>query len=124
MIRRIFSIIHNLRVYALLIIAFSFLYLAGANPLKVSFFIGAHISRAVGMDISVPENPFNKLALQLKEKEQLLNLREADLSKREASATGGSNDLYLAILGGGVILLFLLVMLNYYLDYKRRKLGK
>jgi hypothetical protein len=124
MIKRTVGAIHKLRVYLLLIITFSFLYLAGVNPVKVSFFIGAHISRAVGMDVSVPENPFNKLALQLKEKEQLLNLREADLNKREASTADNRNDLYLAILGGGVILLFLLVMINYYLDYKRRKTGR
>ncbi len=100
----------------------SFLFVLGVNPVSVSKFFGAKLGAAVGMSTSVPENPFNKLASQLKEKENALSVREQELNEREKTLEPGQNNNYLVtILGLGIVVLFALVLLNYYLDYKRRQ---
>ena len=75
------------------------------------------------MSVSVPENPFNRLALQLKEKEERLNQKEIELSEREKdlrNIKSGQNRLVTGLLVG-IVILFGLVILNYYLDWRRRK---
>ena len=123
MIKRTVKFIHNLRIYFFVLILISFFYYAGLNPVDISRFVGARIGSAVGMSVSVQENPFNKLALQLKEKEDKLNQREEDLAARESVLNTPNTFqakliLFLAI---GITVLFILVIVNFYLDYKRRK---
>jgi hypothetical protein len=73
--------------------------------------------------VSIPENPFNKAAVQLRDKEKKLALKERELIERELSLNnmGGSSDLLIYFMGGGIVLLFILILLNYYLDFTRRK---
>lgn len=115
--------IHRWRVYFLLGITALFLYYAQLNPLRIGQFVGAKMGQAVGMTTSVPENPFNKLAAQLEEKQDSLDAREAALDAREADlATGSSTQqkllLFVAI---GIVVLFVLILLNFYYDWHRQK---
>jgi hypothetical protein len=126
MIKKIIRIIHDLRIIFLLLIIFGFFGVVGINPVNLSQFLGAKFGQAIGMSVSIPENPFNKLALQLKEKEERLNAREAELAKRENVLTtsgvpAGNQDKLVFYLMIGIIILFILVVANYYLDYKRRQ---
>ncbi len=105
----------------LIVLFFVFLSL---NPINISQYFGARFGSAVGMSISVPENPFNKLALQLREKEDRLNQKERQLAKREAELGVAQNQdqtFLLILLTAGIIVLFVLVIINYYLDFKRRR---
>lgn len=123
MVKRTATLIHKLRVYFLLFIAVGFFYQIGLDPVDVGKFVGSNIGSAVGMNVSIPENPINKLALQLQEKEDALNAREQALSAREQELgidQGSNQNLLLMILGVGIVVLFILVIINYYLDYKRR----
>jgi hypothetical protein len=122
MFKKMIKFIHAARVYFLLFITVSFFYYLGLNPVDVGCFIGAKMGSAVGMSVSVPENPFNRLALQLKEKEERLNQKEIELSEREKilrEANRGQERLVIG-LTVGIVILFGLIVLNYYLDYRRR----
>jgi hypothetical protein len=123
MIIRVFKFIHTLRIFFLCFIIVGFLYIIGLNPVSIAKFIGAKFGFAVGMSTSVPENSFNQLASQLKEKENALAQREKELKIRadELQKENDGNDFLVVALGAGIIVLFALVLLNYYLDYKRRK---
>jgi len=126
MIKKIIKFIHELRILFLILIIFGFFGVIGINPINVSQFFGAKLGEAVGMSVSVPENPFNKLALQLEEKENSLNVREVELQKREQNLDSGGVPIdgqknVIVLLMVGIIVLFILVLVNYYLDYQRRK---
>jgi hypothetical protein len=124
MFKKIIRAIHYLRVYFLVFITISFFYYLGLQPVNVSKFIGAKMGRAVGMSISVPENPFNHLALQLDEKQSRLAVQENDLEKRELALTSinsGPQYKLIIVLATGIVVLFILILLNFYFDYRRRK---
>jgi hypothetical protein len=124
MIKKIISFVHSLRILFLVLIIFGFFGVIGINPVNLTEFFGAKFGQAIGMSVSIPENPFNKLALQLAEKENTLNQREIELNKKANELSAGKTDdqnpliTYLML---GIIFLFILVMVNYYFDYKRRK---
>jgi hypothetical protein len=124
MINKAIKAIHRLRILFLIIIAAGFLYTAGLNPVDVSVFLGAKLGRAVGMSTSVPENPFNKLTKELREKEEKLDTREAGIKEREeaiAEETISRQQNLIMVMAIGLVVLFLLVVLNYYLDFRRRQ---
>ena len=122
MLLRTAKLIHRLRVYFLALLVVAFFYYLGSNPIQVGRYIGARFGSAVGMSTSVPENPFNNLALQLKEKENRLTLKENELNDREKALNSGGN-LPLLLMGAGIIVLFVLVLVNYYLDFRRKKMN-
>ncbi len=121
--KKIIKLIHAARVYFLIFITISFFYYLGLNPVDVGKFIGAKMGSAVGMSVSVPENPFNRLALQLKEKEERLNQKEMELSEREKALREANRGQERLVIGltVGIVILFGLVLFNYYLDYRRRQ---
>jgi hypothetical protein len=127
MIKKIIGFIHSLRIVFLVFIICGFFGVVGINPVNLSEFLGAKFGQAIGMSVSVPENPFNKIALQLQEKENSLNQREIELNKRADELSAGKSDsqnpliTYLML---GIFVLFILVLANYYLDFKRRKTEK
>jgi len=97
------------------------------NPADIDSFIGAKMSGAESATINharVSENPFNKLALELSKKEKELNRYESSLLEKEAEIEKNSsliNNEVLAILSFAMATLFVLVLINFYLDHKRRK---
>ncbi len=123
MLKPTIKLIHHLRVLLFMMIVMSFLYVANLNPIDISVFLGAKMGSAIGMNISVPENPFNKLAFQLDEKEARLNEQEKKLDERaDALGVGDNIGLWLMIIAFGIGVLFVLILFNFYLDIKRRRL--
>ena len=126
MFHKIFKFIHDLKVFFLAIIFLSFFNILGANPLDIGRYFGAQFSQAVGMSVSIPDNPFNKLAIQLKDKEKNLNERELALINREKSLSNTDkfqNRIIYAV-GIGMIILLILIVVNFFLDYQRRRNGR
>jgi len=108
-------------VFSVLVLTFCFSWIFyGASPPDIMKYLLAQVGSGVGMSVSVPENPFNTLAQQLKEKETELEKREesimATLEKRERD----SRIIYNLILGLMTVL-FSLLLLNFYFDYQNRK---
>jgi hypothetical protein len=106
---------------------FSFcLFMMFLNPLRPVFFLGERLSAAtsIGSSASVPLNPINKLAMQLEEKEKQLTEKERFLDERalamERDNSVWRNRVMLGILLG-LILIFCLVLANFYFDSKRAK---
>ncbi|MCK4539735.1 hypothetical protein KAU09_01110 [Candidatus Parcubacteria bacterium] len=126
MFHKTVSFIHKLRVYFLAIIIIGFFVVAGLNPIDVGVFLGAKIGSAVGMSTSVAENPFSRLAFQLSEKEDRLNQKEKELNEREKSLDKHNKTedqtLLFWLMAGGIMVLFILIILNYYLDWKRKRI--
>ena len=126
MFHKTISLVHKLRVYFLVIIIIGFFAAIGINPVDVGIFLGAKIGSAVGMSTSVIESPFSRLALQLNEKEERLNKLEKELNEKEKNLSEHSKTenqpLLLWLMAGGIIALFALIALNYYLDWKRKKI--
>ena len=122
MIKKTVKFIHSLRLYLLAVIIVGFFFVSGLNPVDISVFFGAKLGRAIGMSVGVPNNPFNKLALELKQKEVELDQREKDLIKQEEglSGTGANDNLLIYGLGIGIFILFVLVGVNFYFDRRRR----
>lgn len=88
------------------------------SPAAISQYLFAQVGSAIGMSTAVPPNPFNTLSRQLEEKEKALLEKEAGLAEKEellAEKTDGKNHL---LIGGGILLI--LILLNFYLDYRRR----
>lgn len=119
--------IHRYRVAFLILISVLFLVYLGLNPVDVGKYFGARFGSAVGMSVGVPENPMNKLAMELKSKEDGLAARERDLADREAAlASAPMRDRYTVFsLFGGIFFLFVLILINFVLDrrYRRAKQG-
>ena len=126
MLHKTISLVHKLRIYFLIIIIIGFFVAVGLNPVDIGVFLGAKIGSAVGLSTSVVENPFSRLALQLNEKEERLNKLEKELNKKEKSLgeynKTENSRLLLWLMAGGIIVLFMLIALNYYLDWKRKKI--
>ncbi len=75
-------------------------------------------ANTVGVVAGVEANRFNTLAQRLDERERAVSTREAALIRGE----GGESDAYtltLVSVGGGALLA--LILLNFYLDAKRRR---
>lgn len=121
------KVIHKLRVYFLLFISLMFMIQLGLNPIDTGVFMGAKFGKAIGLEVSVPANPFNKLALQLNEKEAGLDEREEALNVREQALLVEKKEASnwpLWGMGTGIIILFFLVLTNFYLDFYNRLKAK
>ena len=132
MLNKLIKIIHTLRVFFFFLIFFVFLFYLGLSPLDVGRYVGAQFGAAISGDIptnisvSIPANPFNTLALQLKEKENKLSDREKGIDQRESDLirAGSLQSKLMWILSIGIVILFVLIIVNYIMDYKRRKQSK
>lgn len=127
MLKRTVTVIHNLRIFFLTLILVSFLALIGLNPINLAQLISTKIGLAVDMvnrtTAKVEPNPYNTVALQLKEKESTLGEKEKTLNQKEAdllTINAQQNKIIIA-LAVGIFILFALIITNYYLDYRRRK---
>lgn len=125
MVRKSVKIIHEMRILFLFFIPFCFFLVLGLNPIDVGKIIKVKVGQAVGMSVGVPENKYNKVAAQLEAKEDRLNEREQDirlLEERIVNSYGGQERLVM-FLSAGIVILFILVFVNYYLDYKKKKMS-
>ena len=127
MFHKTVSFVHKLRVYFLAIIIIGFFVAAGLNPIDVGVFFGAKFGSAIGMSTKIVENPFNKLALDLRDKEEKLNLKEKELNAREVGLDNTfqtKQPLALWVLAVGIFILFILMLINFIFDYKRKNKEK
>ncbi|MDA3840419.1 MAG: hypothetical protein PF572_04980 [Patescibacteria group bacterium] len=126
MLKKTVKHIHKFRILLFSFILFSFLHTVGVSPIDYTKYLGANFSRAVGIgsSASVPPNPMNTLALQLKDKEDWLNTRESQLDKRETDLKSASSVLQNKVIWGmiiGIVVLFLLILINFVMDWRRKK---
>jgi hypothetical protein len=120
----IVSFIHSLRIFFLSFIIIAFLFELGVSPVDTAYFFGAKVGQAIGMSVGVPENPFNKLALDLKEKEDRLAARENALDERERQLSDTylkRQERLLVGIAAGIVALLVLIIVNFYFDYRRRE---
>lgn len=118
MSRSILKKIHDWRLFFFGVFVVLLLFQLGLQPIELTRYLGAGLGRAVGMSVGVPENSINKLALELKNKESQLDQREQAIAEREAAAGDQAVAYYLA---GGIAILFILVIVNFFLDHRRRE---
>lgn len=108
---------------ALLLVAVIFFQIAFDDNLIIAgryFLAQADMAAGVGASASVPQNPFNSLVQQFQEREQMLSEKEKELQQKDAAlqeqANGKHNNQ-----NWFLVVLLILVLLNFYLDYRRRK---
>jgi hypothetical protein len=113
-----------------IILFFFFLFLLGYSkivlkiaPTDLVFYSLASLGSSIGVSVSVPPNYYNTLAVQLQEwqnklteKEKILNQKELELRQKSVIEGEIISKLILALL----IIIFLLVLINFYLDFKFR----
>ena len=104
---------------AVLVLVMAFILAQGIfdiNPIA----LGKYFLAQVGVTVGVKPNPFNTLAQQLDKKEEDLKAKEQLLEKRilEENNLGDQTLQYLLFIGGGLLAL---VVLNFYLDYRRKR---
>ena len=126
MINKTIKKIHHYRLGFLFLISFLFLTYVGLNPLDISKYYGARLGSAVGMSVSIPENPISKIALELKEKEEDLNTREVELKQLEDSLKKEpiGDRFIIWLMASGILALFILIVVNFYLDKRHRSKNK
>jgi hypothetical protein len=113
--------------YVTAIWALSVLVLAGGDIFSGLRTQGALLGNVIGVSASVPPNEFNSLAAQFAQREKELDARAVALSAREQSIVSEldarqkdrMNSVY-SYLFGFTLLLLILVIVNYYLDYHRQ----
>lgn len=114
------SITVSILACAILFIALSFYGNLSLGPKEFARELGA----AVGASAGVLPNEYNTLAQSLLQKETEVNQKAAALAVREAAVMqqGSEKDtkLVFVVLSVGVLLL-ILILLNFYLDWRRRK---
>ena len=87
-------------------------------------FAGYFKAQLVGQGAEVEENPFNKLAQQLEQKEEELEEREVELNRREeflVQEIQEEQQRRNTIILGIVIVTVFIVLLNFFFDWKREK---
>lgn len=122
MIKKTIKKIHHYKVGFLVLISLLFLAYLGLNPINISKYYGAMFGSAVGMSVSIPENPMNKLAKQLKDKEAELQQREIELNQKikKIDNNSGQDRILIWLMGGGIMVLAMLILINFYLDHRHR----
>ncbi|MEX0931673.1 MAG: hypothetical protein WDZ88_02900 [Candidatus Paceibacterota bacterium] len=116
--------IHTLAVFAVL---FSFVSVgiridqSGLLPYQL-------MSNVVGVSANIPPNELSRLAQQFDEKERELKARELEIAERERALnatmrdSSKSNLIANSAFAGALILLFILIAINYYQDWKRKRI--
>lgn len=105
---------------------FLLLFVLSLEPRGTVDFVGYKVGQAIGVSnsASVPANPMNTLAAQLKEKEERLTQREETLANMEGDLLRITSVKYNRLLWVSITFLsflFFLLISNYLWDHKRRK---
>ena len=106
-----------MRKVATILLVISFIgaaYVAGGHP-PMRLLLGQ-----VGVGASVPPNPYNTLAEQLTDWQGELSVREKQLAERETIVEESTQELN-KLLAVAVIIIALLLGINFYLDWHRRR---
>ena len=96
----------------------------GSFPIKrIAFQATENLATIIGVAGSVAPNEFNQLAQQFDKKEKELTSREQGLALREQSLLNTKDDHKILYMMIGIGILIFLLLLNFYLDWKREKHG-
>lgn len=108
------------------VICTSFFYFLVAHPISLYNYLTSGKGDAADLSTTVAKNPINSLAAQLQDWEDDLNEREKNLDKLESQIVQKSKIERILIIVIAIFLpiLFVLIILNFYFDYKRRKAEK
>jgi|GEM_PF-1515607 len=123
MLKHFLSIWHSfLLSFAALVIVTAF-FAMGLNPVELGRYLGSKIGLAseVGSSASVTPNQYNTLALQLEKKDNSLKARESELDEKEKKVDEIVNR-WMAYIIPTLAALAILVLLNFWLDHKERKI--
>lgn len=105
------------------VVSLVFVYTLSTIPVQRAL-IGttSQLANAVGVFAGVPTNPYNTLAAELALKEAELSTREALLAAEQNRSTDEAASLRALLIGSFVVsgIVLVLVILNFYLDYRRR----
>ena len=87
---------------------------------------GQYLANVIGVGASVAPNEYNVITARLTEQEQALKAREAALFEREIAVnlnteTTSGSDRTTFLLSGILFILLVLIVLNYVLDYIRKR---
>lgn len=93
------------------------------NPVEVTGYFLANLGSAFGTQIVVPENPYNTLAQQLFQKEEELQEKEKVL-EGVLTRMEKENKIILNFILWSMTALFVLVLLNFYFDYRTRRIER
>ena len=94
------------------------------KPIALGKYFLTQLSSTIGVSVSIAPNPFNTAAEQLQEKERALSVKENDLKQKEEQTVkekSGLERFNIYLLAGGGFLLGL-ILFNFYLDFRRKKL--
>ncbi len=94
------------------------------SPIFVVNYLAAQAGSAIGISATVPPNPYNTIAQQLNKKEKELQEREKEINQKEKQIKEKVVSQNKAILWGlfsMTFILFVLILMNFYLDFKRKK---
>jgi hypothetical protein len=124
------SLYHSILRVSLLVCAIALVFESGIlsqSTAVLSQNTHSYLANAVGMSAGVAPTELNQYTAQLTQKERELEVREAALSERETAVnlTSGSganpNERATYVLAGILLILLVLILLNYTLDYLRLK---
>ena len=123
--KKIIKIITVSLLESLIIVLVFFWVSFGISPGSIVKYFVAQVGSEIGVSVSVPPNPFNQLAQQLEEKEISLLEKEKELDQKEAELSEKNisereNRFLFLILGGGILLVLILIILNFYFDYRKK----
>ncbi len=98
----------------------------GNSAKHIQDFTYENMASVIGIGAAIPDNEFNSLAQALEQKQTELTEREKSLIAREEAlgreyreTIAANNKLTLIVLGIVSLVLILLVLFNFYLDWKR-----
>jgi len=124
------SLYHSILRVSMLVCAITLVFESGIlseSTAVLSQNTHSYLANAVGMSAGVAPTELNQYTAQLTQKERELAAREASLEEREIAVNlstapnSSSNDRATYILSGILFILLVLILLNYALDYLRRK---
>ncbi len=90
------------------------------TPIDVTTYLLADMGSAFGTQVSVPENPYNTLAQQLLNKEEVLDERERAMESMMAEMER-ENRFILNFIMWSMAVLFISILLNFYFDHQARR---
>ena len=118
----LFNLIFSLFLFLLFLFSYSWIFLK-VNPGEIFHYFFASLGSNVGVSVSVPVNPYNKLATELREWQSQLEEREKTLNQKEADLAAKKyvqGEVILKLILATLIIIFVLLFLNFYFDFKSR----
>jgi len=118
----LFNLTITLFIFFIFLLGYSKIALKVGPTDLVSYSL-ASLGSSVGVSVSVPPNPYNTLAVQLQEWQKRLEEKEKILTQKEIELNQKSifqGEIISKLVVSLLIIIFLLILINFYLDFKFR----